>query len=84
MPGMRWSKSTGSYVGESEMKKRCKSCQYWESEDRTTGYCGKSEDHNMYIIEGTKPYRSVLKTNKDYYCDLYRLHENVHGPGSVF
>ena len=61
-------KQTGGYAGEDKMKKRCKNCQYWESEDRVTGRCEKDD--------------SVR--DKDYYCDFYQLHEDVHTPGSAF
>ncbi len=65
------------------MKKRCKSCQFWDSgnriHSRTEGHCKKSEeDNDMFSIKDTITYRPLLKTNQDFYCNLFQLHKDIH------
>ena len=65
---------------------KCKSCQFWESKDRIEGFCKKSEDldNDKFWIEDITAYRPILKTNKDFYCSLFQLHEDLHAAGSDF
>lgn len=68
------------------MELYCKNCQFWDSKDRVTGYCEKSEDNKneSFWIEDVAGYRPILMTEWDFYCNLHQLHKNVHLPGSDF